>query len=90
MNNALNSPQIIWLMLGICVLLLLFIVFFRQIKVLIKITLQGAVGLIAVFCVNFLAMPLGFSVGLNLINAVFIGLLGIPGIATLYIFSAFI
>lgn len=90
MNGVFDSPQIIWWMIGFCVLFMAFMIFPSQLKVLFKIILQGAAGMLAIFALNFIAAPLGFSVGINFITAAFVGLLGIPGIATLYIFRIFL
>jgi hypothetical protein len=56
-------------------------------KRILRILITGLVGLILAYFINT-AAPFGASIGINLVNALFIGILGLPGLITLYIIAA--
>lgn len=82
-----QSDAIIYAMLGVLVLAAVGILFGRLIKSLFLIAIKSAVGVSAIFAVNFLLSPIGLSVGINAITAVFTGVFGFPGFVTLYVVS---
>lgn len=50
-----------------------------------KILINSLVGAIALFFYNIIGAYFGLSIGLNLFNSLTVGLLGVPGFATLLI-----
>jgi len=85
MANLIESLNLIAIFIALCVAAVLVIVLKKQVKKALFIAANGAAGLLAAFLINFAAAPLGFAVGLNFVNALFIGFLGVPGLVTLYI-----
>jgi len=85
--ELLGTLNVISIFIAVCVVAVAAIIFKRQIKKILFFAINGAAGLLAAFFINFAAAPLGFGIGLNLVNALFIGILGIPGLITLYIAS---
>jgi inhibitor of the pro-sigma K processing machinery len=64
------------------ILALVVIVIIRKpIKIILKLVLNTVIGFLALFVINYLGAFIGVSVAVNWINAVIVGLLGIPGIA---------
>lgn len=61
--------------------LAVFILLRKPIKIVFKLLLNTIVGFIALFVINFLGSFIGVSVAVNWINAVLVGVLGIPGVA---------
>lgn len=61
--------------------LVLLIILRKPIKLILKLILNTVVGFLALFAINFLGAAIGISVAVNWINAVVIGVLGLPGVA---------
>ncbi|NLT14047.1 MAG: hypothetical protein GXY05_06860 [Clostridiales bacterium] len=61
--------------------LAVFIILRKPIKIVFKLILNTVIGFIALFAINFLGSFIGVSVAVNWINAVLVGVLGIPGVA---------
>jgi len=80
-----ESLNIIAIFIAICAVAMVALVFRRQVKKVSFVVLNSVVGLAAAFLINFAAAPLGFvGIGINFVNALVIGVLGIPGLVTLY------
>ena len=58
-------------------------VFIKQVKLLWKLLLNSAVGLVIVLIVNYLASYFDFSLPINIISVLIAGFLGIPGVILL-------
>lgn len=54
-------------------------------KYILKLTLNSIVGGILLMVLNFVGMHIGIAVPLNLVNAVTVGVLGLPGVILLVI-----
>ena len=50
---------------------------------LLKLLINTALGYIALFILNFFGEFIGITLGLNFINAVVVGFLGVPGVVLL-------
>lgn len=86
-----ESNQTVFWMVGICGFFVLMLLFSKQFKFLLKFILRGAIGLCAVFLSNLTIGPIiGASIGINLINACIIGILGAPGFFLLIVASCFL
>lgn len=73
-----------YLIYGLAGILLLYL-FIKFIKWPIKILLNGIMGVIILFAVNFAGSFINFSLPINAINALIAGFLGIPGIIMLIV-----
>lgn len=69
----------------LCLFLILAIVrlFAAPLKLALKVLLNTALGFAALFLLQLTAPLSGFALGLNLFNALTIGILGIPGLVLL-------
>jgi hypothetical protein len=61
------------------------IVFGKLFKSVVCFLFKSAVGIAAIFVMDFLLSPFGLAVGLNMFTVAFVGILGIPGFVTLYV-----
>ena len=82
-----SSSDIIMLMIGVCVVLIIYLLFTNPIKTLARIALGSAAGTVGMVAVNSFLAPLGVFVGINPLTVLIVGVLGLPGFATLYITS---
>lgn len=80
-----NANQIILYMIIACLALLAITFILKPLKKLAKLAINSILGLVILFITNFLLSPLNLSVGVNLLSAIIIGILGLPGIIFLYI-----
>lgn len=74
-------------------ILLLFIVvkiFAWPLKLLIKLIINGVLGVILLFIVNLIGSYFNFFIGINIWTALIAGCFGIPGVAFLIIFKLFL
>lgn len=53
------------------------------IRLVLKLLVNAASGLVALFLVNLLAPITGVALGLNLLNALIVGIFGLPGLVLL-------
>ena len=69
----------------LCLFVLLGVIrlFSAPLKLALKVLLNTLLGFAALFLLNLAAPLTGFTLGLNLFNAVVIGVLGIPGLVLL-------
>ena len=83
-----NMQLIIFGIVGVLILFLIL----RLFKLPLKILLNGVFGVILLYGVNFIAAKLGYPnlIGINVLNALVAGILGIPGVAVLIIIKLFI
>jgi len=69
----------------VAALILLCILLFRKpIKLAVKIALNTGIGFVALLLVNYIGTEIGVSLGVNWLNALVVGVLGIPGVALLF------
>lgn len=64
---------------GIILIFLLGRIFIIPLKKILKLILNSVLGGIILLIINFVGKMWGFHLGLNIITAIFVGLLGIPG-----------
>lgn len=67
-------------LLALFVVLLILRLFAAPLRLTLKVACNTAVGFLTLACVNFASGLTGFSLGLNLMNALIIGILGLPGL----------
>ena len=85
-----SSDNIIMYMIGICLFFAVIIFFSDKFKTMGKFVFNGVIGSAGIYIVNTLFKSFGLNVGINLITFTVAGLLGIPGIISLYIINAFL
>lgn len=67
-----------------CAAFIVVLFFSKPLAILFKIFIRGIIGALGMYAVNFILLPLSISVGVNLLTALSVGVLGIPGFITLY------
>ena len=74
----------------LCVFLVLGIIrlFAAPLKLALKLILNTLLGFLALFLLGLTAPMTGFALGLNLFNALVIGILGVPGLVLLVLLQA--
>jgi len=77
--------NIIVFFIVVCAIAVAAIIFKKQAKIVVSVGLNAIVGMAAAFFINFAAAPLEAGIGINFINALFVGVLGLPGLVTLYV-----
>jgi len=77
-------------MIGICILFVLFIFFSERFKIIGKFIFNGVIGSVGIYIINYIFSSIGLFVGINVITFIVVGVLGIPGIVSLYIINAFL
>ena len=70
---------------GVLLFSLLIKIIKKPIKLVFKLLINAALGFIALWIINFFGDPLGISLGVNWINAIIIGIFGVPGAVLLVI-----
>ncbi len=73
---------LLWAAAGIAVLAVVRI-FTLPLRRLVRFLLHALLGFAGLLLVNLLGGRLGFSLGVNLLNALTVGILGLPGLALL-------
>lgn len=74
----------------LCAFLVLGVIrlFAAPLKLALKLILNTLLGFLALFLLGLTAPLTGFSLGLNLFNALVIGILGVPGLVLLVLLQA--
>lgn len=79
---------VLYIAAGIALLIVLRI-FTLPVRWLVKLLLHTGLGFIGLFLVNWLGSYVGISLGINLINALAVGILGLPGLVLLLLLRWF-
>ena len=69
----------------ICFIFIIGRIFIVPIKKILKLILNSILGGIIIYLINLIGANFGFHTGLNIVNSVIIGLLGLPGAVCLII-----
>ncbi len=77
----------IYISIFVLIVILLSIIM-KPFKLLLKVLLRGGLGLGAIYLCNIILTALGLFVGINIVNGLVIGLLGLPGFLLLYSLAA--
>lgn len=85
-----DSMSIIAALFGIIILYVLCLVFIKPIKFIFRLLINILFGGIMIFAYNFLGGLFGVSIGINLLTSSIAGILGIPGIALIFLTLVFI
>lgn len=73
--------------LGLVLLYLVGWILIIPLKYLVKLLINGIIGGIVLFGLNFVGGFIGFSIGINPITALVVGFLGIPGVILLLVLN---
>ena len=60
------------------------------IKLITKLIINSALGALLIFIINLVGTSFNFHIGLNVINSVIVGILGIPGAVLLILIKIFV
>ena len=60
-------------------------IFIWPLKSILKLVFNSVLGGVLIYIINLVGMNFGFHIGLNLLTAVVVGLLGVPGAALLVV-----
>ena len=69
----------------ICFIFIFGRIFIVPIKKILKLILNSIFGGIVIYVINIIGVNFGFHIGLNFVNSIIIGLLGLPGAVCLII-----
>lgn len=64
--------------------------FIIPLRIAIKLIVNSCLGMLLIFIINLIGSSFNFHIGLNILNAIIVGILGIPGAALLVILKVFI
>ena len=73
-----------WLII-LCAIFLVFTLVSKPIKLLVRFIVQSFVGITFMFFLNNALYGFGIFVGINYITALVVGILGIPGLISMYL-----
>ena len=62
-------------------IIILFFILKTPVKIILKLILNTVIGFGALFLINYLGGMIGISIAVNWLNAVIVGVLGVPGVA---------
>jgi len=80
----------IYAIISVVAFIVVFASFLKPIKSLLKIIVNSIMGAGAIVVSNFLLEGIGISLGVNVLNAFVVGLLGIPGLGALILINKFL
>ena len=84
------DSNIITYLACICFIFIIGKIFIVPIKKVLKLLLNSIFGGIIIYIVNIIGENFNFHIGLNIINSIIIGLLGLPGVVCLIIIKLLI
>ncbi len=84
------DSNIITYLACICFIFIIGKIFIVPIKKVLKLLLNSIFGGIIIYIVNIIGANFNFHIGLNIINSIIIGLLGLPGVVCLIIIKLLI
>ena len=73
------------IILGIIAFLIFlsFFIFGKSVSLIFKLALNTIIGVAALILINMVGINFGITIGVNLINGLVVGVLGVPGVALL-------
>ena len=85
-----NMNTIIIFLACLIVLFIVGKVFYLPLKHIFKLIINSVLGGVLIYIVNVVGSSFGFHIGLNVGTAVFVGLLGVPGVIVLTLITLLI
>lgn len=86
---AIGSEYMIYFIVAIIFFLLFIKLLKWPLKIIWKLLVNSALGVVLLLCVNFVGSFFSFSIGINWVTALIAGFFGIPGTVFLIIFKLF-
>lgn len=80
-----NMGTIFYYAIGLFLLYILGLILVWPIKKIIKLLINGVLGVIMLFVFNIIGSLFGLGIEINPLNAIIVGFLGIPGVALILI-----
>ncbi|MCL1882839.1 MAG: pro-sigmaK processing inhibitor BofA family protein [Defluviitaleaceae bacterium] len=74
----------LYLLLAFGVAFFIYLLYSRQVKWLVGVIRNSAIGVVGILVFNFFFAGFGLAVGVNAVTALVVGLLGAPGFLLLY------
>lgn len=78
-----TSLSILMYIGGLVMVLLLAKIFFKPLKIILKLCLSSVLGCLVILLINTFSSFIGISIGINPVTALICGVLGLPGVALL-------
>jgi inhibitor of the pro-sigma K processing machinery len=78
---------VLYFLIAIVGMVIIVKLFSWPLKILGKLVLNGAVGVLLLLLVNFIGEYVGITIAINAVTALIAGFLGVPGVIFLIIFS---
>lgn len=78
-------PNILGFLLGLVLLYIIGLILVIPIKVIFKLIINGLIGGLILFLFNLVGGLFGIAIAINPLNAIIVGLLGVPGVVLLLI-----
>jgi len=85
-----NTGNIIIWMIAICLVAVVIMLLSKPIKTLARVFVQAILGSALMYVANFALAPFAIFVGVNALTAFIVGVLGLPGLFTMYILQVFL
>jgi inhibitor of the pro-sigma K processing machinery len=76
---------VMWIILILCLGFVVFLLYTRQFRWLLKVGRNMLLGSAGILGANMLLAGVGLAVGVNIITAMVVGVLGVPGFLMLYL-----
>ena len=88
-NLPLDPSTLIAFVVGLIAIYVIGLLLVIPIKIVLKLIVNGLIGGVTLFIVNFIAGLIGLTtVGINPVTAIIAGILGVPGVILLFIIQA--
>lgn len=78
-------PNILAFLFGLVLLYIIGLILVIPIKVIFKLIVNGIIGGVILFLFNLIGGLFGLAIAINPLNAIIVGLLGVPGVVLLLI-----
>lgn len=85
-----NITSFILVLAAAFMLFILFKILKKPVKLIFRLLLNTVAGFISLFAINYFGSFLGISLGVNWLNAIVIGVLGLPGVVLLLLLKYFL
>ncbi len=81
---------LIYFIIAMVALVIIVKIFSWPMKILMKLIINGVLGVILLWLVNFFGQGFGITIGINAATALIAGFFGVPGVIFLIVFKLFI
>ena len=81
------NTEKIYAVISVIAFIVVFVSFIKPVKSLFKFIINSIMGAGAIIVSNFLLEGIGISLGINVMNAFIVGILGLPGLGALILIN---